>query len=475
MIYKHPRSFLLFLLLTVGMLYGCSKDKFLDKKPDTRLVIPTTLTEMQALLDNQPVMKETPELGELSSDNYYLLYSTWTGLTTKYQNAYTWAEDTYKGQGKIPDYNNPYQQVFYANVVIDGLRNLKVDESAREDYNRVWGMALFIRAYAFYNLAQIFAPVYDGGTASKDNGIVLRLTSDVNAPSVRASVEDTYNRILSDLLMADSLMPESVPNSKLNRPCRAAVQAMLARVYLSMSEYPQAGMYADNSLQLYDSLIEYRKYYVNGIAKPFIQLSPEVLYQSNLVSTSEVLVGGGFKTVCVVDTNLYNSYKTGDLRRFLYYRGSSSTSPHYLRYNYSGYPWCFSGLAVDEVMLIRAECAARAGNKNAALDDLNKLLSYRWVDQDSMLYLPITATSREAALDSILLERRKELAFRGLRWTDLRRLNKENANISITHGLNGQLYNLPTNSPNYVYDLPPDVTGLGNSTAGSHRVQIDPK
>ena len=472
--YKHARPSLLFLLLAVRILCGCNKDKFLDKKPDTRLVVPTTLTDMQALLDNQIVMQETPELGELSSDNYYLLYPTWTGLTTKYQNAYTWAKDTYKGQGKIPDYNNPYQQVFYANVVIDGLQQLKVDESSRQEYNRVWGMALFIRAYAFYNLAQIFAPVYDGGTASKDVGIALRLTSDVNAPSVRANVEDTYNRILSDLLQADSLLPELVPSSKLNRPCRAAVQAMLARVYLSMREYPQAGTYANNSLQLYDSLIKYKTYYVNGIAKPFPQVTSEILYQSVLVSTSEVLVGGGFKTVCVVDTNLYDSYKPGDLRRFLYYRGSSTNTSHYLRYNYSSYSWYFSGLAVDEVLLIRAECAARAGNKNAALDDLNKLLSYRWVDQDSMLYVPVTAASPEAALDSILVERRKELAFRGLRWTDLRRLNKDNANIIITHGLNGQLYNLPASSPNYVYDLPPDVTGLGNMTENSHRVQIDP-
>lgn len=472
--YKQAISSLLFLPLTVGVLYGCNKDKFLDKKPDTRLVVPTTLTDMQALLDNQPVMQETPELGELSSDNYYLLFPTWTGLTTKYQNAYTWAKDTYKGQGKIPDYNNPYQQVFYANVVIDGLLKLKVDESTRPEYNRVLGMALFIRAYAFYNLAQIFAPAYDDGTASKDPGIALRLTSDVNAPSVRASVEDTYNRILLDLLQADSLLPESVPSSKLNRPSRAAVQAMLARIYLSMRAYPQAGMYADNSLQLYDSLIEYKTYYVNGIAKPFPQLSPEVLYQSNLISTSEVLVGGGFRTTCVIDSSLYNSYKAGDLRRVLFYRGSGTSTSHYLRYNYSGYSWCFSGLAVDEMLLIRAECAARTGNKNAALDDLNMLLSHRWVDQDSMLYVPITAASAEAALDSILVERRKELAFRGLRWTDLRRLNKDNTNITITHGLNGQLYNLPAGSPNYVYDLPPDVTGLGNTTEDSHRVQIDP-
>src|SRR6187402_2973074 len=244
---RHTRSYYFFLLLAVGMLCGCSKDNFLDKKPNSQLVVPTTLSDFQALLDNQLVMRETPELGELSSDNYYMLYTTWTNVTTKYQNAYTWAKDTYEGQGKISDYNLPYQEVFYANVVLEGAPKVKVDESNRQDWNRVMGMAYFIRAYAFYNLVQVFAPVYDFATASADNGIALRLRADVNVPSQRASVQDTYDQVLSDLHKADSLLPEVVPTANLNRPCRAAVQAMFARVYLSMLMYPQAAVAANAS------------------------------------------------------------------------------------------------------------------------------------------------------------------------------------------------------------------------------------
>ena len=461
------------LLLAIGStLASCSKTSFLDKKPNTQLVVPTTLQDFQTLLDNQVVMQETPELGELSSDNYRMFYTTWTTLTAKSQNAYIWAQDIYGGQGKIPDWDFPYQQVFYANVVLDGLHKIKVNESNRQQWNTIKGTALFIRAYAFYNLSQLFAPVYDATTASMDKGIALRLTSDVNEKSVRANVQQTYDQILADLRQADSLLPEALPAANLNRPSRPAVLAMLARVCLSMQVYPQAEAYANSSLQLYSTLMDFNKLPYTTTSLPISQSNQETLYQSILYSGSEVLVGGSFKSVCIVDSNLYASYAPGDLRRAIFYRIGGQTGFPYLKASYSGKSYCFSGLAVDEVYLIRAECEARAGNKNDALADLNTLLVHRWTD--TVVYNPITAASASAALDSVLVERRKELAFRGLRWTDLRRLNKEGANITLSHGLNGQVYRLPPSSHNYVFYLPPDVLRLSGMQDYDNRVTINP-
>jgi len=64
------------------------------------------------------------------------------------------------------------------------------------------------------------------------------------------------------------------------------------------------------------------------------------------------------------------------------------------------------------------------------------------------------------ALDTILVERRKELAFRGLRWSDLRRLNKEGWGIMLNRNLNGVPYTLPPNSELYTLPIPPDVIQL---------------
>jgi hypothetical protein len=46
-------------------------------------------------------------------------------------------------------------------------------------------------------------------------------------------------------------------------------------------------------------------------------------------------------------------------------------------------------------------------------------------------YIPITAGSSDEASQLILQERRKELLFRGLRWIDIKRLNKEGAGIVL--------------------------------------------
>ena len=120
---------------------------------------------------------------------------------------------------------------------------------------------------------------------------------------------------------------------------------------------------------------------------------------------------------------------------------------------------------------IRAECAARAGNKDAALNDLNQLLKHRW---DSMyVFNPVTAASAEDALDSVLMERRKELAFRGLRWSDLRRLNNEGAKDTIYHGLNGQVHRLSPGSLNYILPIPPDVLDF-NKPAMPDNPRMDP-
>jgi hypothetical protein len=449
----HGKAIFRLLILCVAVFASCKKSAFLDKKPDSRLVVPTTLADFQALLDDEFIMQETPELGELSTDDYYISFNSWQKFkTAKSQNAYIWAKDIYDGQTQIPDWDAPYQQVFYANVVLKGQENISMSDPDRSKWNVVWGSAYFIRAYAFYNLSQVFAPVYDSSTAASDMGIPLPIVPNVNAKYTRANVKDTYSQILTDLGQADSLLISTpVDINYLNRPNRPAVQALLARIYLSMGAFREAMICADKSLQLYDSLMTYNS--LNISSNLPVQLSnPETLYQSVLLSTSEIL-GGILKTTCIVDSDLYASYAGGDLRKKVFYKFSVSNNIATLKGSYNGHAFCFSGLAVDEVYLIRAECAARAGNKGAALADLNHLLSHRW---DSS-FVPVSAATPEDALDSILVERRKELAFRGLRWSDLRRLNKNGADITLYHGLNGQVHKLSAGSLDFVLPIPPDV------------------
>jgi hypothetical protein len=238
----------IFLLLSSVLAGGCHKS-FLDQKPSTDLLIPNTMPVMQQLMDNTQVMNISPALGEFSADNFYLLYSEWLSLGIKEANAYIWASNIYEGQGLVIDWDIPYQQVFYSNTVLQGLAGIQPDSTNQTQWNTLEGTALFSRAFAFFNVAGLFAGPYDSTTAASDLGIPIRLDPDINEKTTRASVQATYTQILSDLHAAEGLLPAAIPFSNLNRPSRLAAQALLARVYLSVGDYTDAGLCADSVLQ----------------------------------------------------------------------------------------------------------------------------------------------------------------------------------------------------------------------------------
>jgi len=440
-----------FLLLVIGLAAGACRKAFLAQKPSTNLLIPNSLTVLQELLDNEAVMNVTPALGEVSADNYYLPYTIWTSLDIKEYNAYIWAPDLYEGQGLVSDWDFPYQQVFYANTVLQGLTGIQPDSTNQAQWNMLKGWALFCRAYAFFNITELFAQPYDSASAATDLGIPIRLGPDINVKTMRSNLQASYAQILSDLQQAEGLLPTVIPARNLNRPSRPAVLALFARIYLSVGDYKNAGLYADSALQTYSFLLDYNTVLPGYF--PIGDTMAEILYQSNLPQPGNGNMLEGIICGCIIDSNLLASYDSNDLRPSVYFLKQQSGT-YTLKGSYSGLVYPFSGLATDELYLIRAECSARAGDTANALNDLNILLTHRWV---AGTFTPYPIQSATEALDTILVERRKELAFRGIRWSDLRRLNKEGWNITLTRNLNGVMYTLAPNSELYTLPIPPDV------------------
>ncbi len=449
----------LFLCITaLAVATSCHKKEFLEAKPDSDLFVPTTLDDCQALLDNETIMNETPVLGELSADNYYLPYTFWRGLNVKEKNAYIWLDNTFDGlTGDITDWNAPYKQVFYANVILEALSHLPVTSTNETRWKAIKGAALFARAHAFYQVAQIFAPVYNPNNTGQKLGIPLRLTPGVDEKSVRSSVHQTYSRVLADLKEAGALLPAEIPFNNRNRSSRPAAFALLARAYLSMDDYSSAKLYADSCLLLHNTLIRYDTLNAQ-VNIPFNKFNVEAIYQSRFTTTN--VLRGITVINCIVDSNLYRSYAANDLRSVIFYRVHPTLGNINLKGSYNATNQMFSGLATDEVYLIRAECQARMGQAQKAMDDLNTLLANRWKANS---YVPLTAASAEIALQKIIEERRKELPFRGLRWTDLRRLNKTGANITLKRNLD-KPYELAPGDPRYTLLLPPDVINLSSMT-----------
>jgi hypothetical protein len=429
---------------------GCKKE-FLDKKPSTTLNVPTTLTDIQMLLDNVQELNFSVGLGDLSSDNLYLEFNTWKNQPSPYSsNSYIWAKDLFAGQGNIPDWNRPYKTVLTANVALEQLRKIQRTNANNRKYDELKAMALFIRSYMFFDLAQVFALPYDEHTASVDWGIPLRLEPDINKTTTRMTIKDTYEQILTDVFLARDLVQTTYDLNFLNRPSKASVYGFLSRIFLTMRKYDKAGLYADSSLYYHDKLIDYNS--LSKVSKlPFNLVNDEMLYPCFLVTNypiSSLFKSQGYS----IDTLLYNSYHPNDLRKQILFSINGKSINR--KGGYGGARLNENSIATDELFLTRAECFARAGNTQQALNDLNKLLSKRFI---TGTYKDKTNLSGDALLDTILLERRKELVNRGTRWNDIRRLNKEGANLELIRNLNGQIFKLAPNDKKYALPIPPDV------------------
>src|SRR5690606_27846945 len=79
-------------------------------------------------------------------------------------------------------------------------------------------------------------------------------------------------------------------------------------------------------------------------------------------------------------------------------------------------------IAVPEMMLIVAECHARLNQKDQALKLLNTLRKKRFALED---FKELQAATAEDALKLVIKERRMELFGKGLRWFDMKRLDKD--------------------------------------------------
>ncbi|SEO14743.1 SusD family protein [bacterium A37T11] len=437
------------LLILCLLCTGSCQKNWLEAKRDLNTVLPTTLDDLYALLhiDSNPSISND-YIGALlvSSDDHYCTDERLQSIGEQEFALYTRTTTSFPSSLSIQEWNNSYEQVFYANVVLEKVQQINRNNTNAVLWDNVKGGGLFFRAKAFYNIAQTFAQPYQRGHSESDQGIPLRLSSDPNIPSSRASLEETYQQITSDLKLAAALLTTR-PDMSITASRQAAL-GLLARIYLAMRIYEQAGLYADSCLQLHDALLDYN-HIADGTTSsfPIARLNAEVIFHAYLLPSSNVVSAtSGF-----TDPQLLASYAAGDRRGSLFFRSTTTG----FRGNYTGSSLKFGGIATDEMLLIRAECAARSGDASGSLDDLNRLLRHRYTPETFHLY---SGLSGEKLLNLVIQERRKELLHRGLRWGDLRRLNLEQGHeVPLLRIVNDTRYELPPNDPRYALPIPDAV------------------
>lgn len=447
----------LFVLLTA---ISCGKN-FLEIKSDASIGTPYKLEDYQAIMDNLNGIMNTRAsvvLGFSGNDEFFLTTPVWERFASVVQrNAYLWADDVYE-RNDVDDWNNGYVRILNTNMVLEGLAKLDRTAGNSIQYDYIKGSALFFRALSHYQLAQLFAIPYRKDQESKVLGIPLRMESDMTVKTVRSSLSETYQAILNDLGTALKLLPES--SSIKVRASGVACHGLLARVYLTMQDYQKAYEHASQSLAIQSGLLDYTKLSASATF-PFVAdygaSNPEVIFYQENFSVS--IIG---RTIMDASPDLLQLYREGDVRRNLFFNVATGGNT-FFRGSYSGRANTFVGISVPEMMLIYAESAVRLNKKEEAIEILNALSEMRF---DTNFYQPY-ALDRDAddVLKDVIEERRRELAFRGLRWEDLRRLNQDPRFAkTIRREIGGKQYILEPNSKKYTWPIPDRVIELSGLT-----------
>jgi len=444
------KKILFYNVLFLSLLSGSCSD-FLELKPDIKMVVPSTVADAELLLNDYTTLHTGyPIWGELGTDDYYLTTEKWSALSTLDQrNAYIWADEPYMD---VVQWQRPYKTAFIANQVLDILSKDR-DGADRATVDRLSGGAYFYRAFAFHQLIEVHAPAYQQATASKELGIPLRLTPNIDEVSVRASLEESYGQVVRDFRRALALLPIAEPVR--GRPSKAAAYGALARVFLDMGDFDAAYRYADSCLAMRPELMDFNTLKASETL-PIPQFNVEVLFPAMSANALAMNL-----STALVDSTLYRSYQADDLRKVVFFRTNTNPRNTYAykgNYNKSS-AQLFVGITTSEIYLIKAEAAVRIGKVQESLQSLNILLEKRWKEGR---YEEITETDPEKLLAMVITERQKELLFRGRRWADLKRLNLEpRFRRTLVRKIGEETYALEPNSPKYAYRVPEIVVSVG--------------
>lgn len=308
-------------------------------------------------------------------------------------------------------WNNTYKQIYSANSILEGVQNSgTLNESVK---NQLKGEALFIRAFLHLQLVAVFGPIPYIETTDYTQ----------NRTAGRKSIELIYQKIVTDLEQSIELVNATYPQSGRIRPNKAAVQALLARVYLYHGDYAAASNMASAVLNNTFYVLE------QDLTKEFLKQSTSTLWQfspgatnANTYEGTTFIFFSGPPSKVSLNTSLVAQFEATDLRKTHWVKQvSNGTEVWYHSYKYTKDNLTSPSvensivLRLAEQYLIRAEARARQGELIGAKEDLNSIRQRAGLP-DTM------AVTQSELLNAILEERRLELFTEfGHRFIDLKR------------------------------------------------------
>jgi hypothetical protein len=329
-----------------------------------------------------------------------------------------------------------YSAINRANAVIARVPPITMDNDLKARYV---AEAKFMRGFYYFTLVRLFGgvPIITAETTSLNNLAVSR-----------ASVDDVYKLIVQDFTEAETVLPTTYSTADKGRATKGAAKAFLAKVYLTRQDWANASGKAKEVINLgsYDLWANFADAFLiankNGKEAVFEMqalsggFNEGSLMQGYMRPNFDRVNGvAGFGDDPATD-NLYKAYRADDKRRNVTLKLYSATTtpaapasvlfPCYV-YKYldpastgtgdggNNYPI----IRYPDVLLMYAEALNEQGaNNSEAYTTINRIRNRAGLPN-------LTANLNQAQFrDSLLLERRLELAFEGHRWYDLSRTKR---------------------------------------------------
>ncbi len=438
-----------------------SCDSFLNEIPKGQK-IPTTWEDYNAFMrNNNTSYFESEQLLFLLGD--YFRSSTALNNNELTRANYLFLEDvnrTLINSSNYMPYYSAYEMMFYWNLIIeDGMNTTEATDQQRR---MLVAQARVLRAMTYHYIVNYHADQYWETTKNKLS-VPMATSASVESASPQGTLQQVYDLMLSDLDLAIPDLPEY--GETILHPTKAAGYGMLARVLLSMGRYDEALTAAENALAQNSALYDWVKFYNDNKARiedtsvwnASTTVNPEIDNPENYIyhqASSNYWQGisGGCLSMPVERAE---KFEEGDIRllaRWRYY--ITGAGVEYYRGIYANVP-NYGGIRSAEMYYIKAECQARAGKWQDALETVNTVRRTRFLPE---YYHDLTASDQTEAINKIIDDKANEFVQTQVIFCDYRRLNKEGLYPrTLTKTIDGVTYTLSPDSHLWIMPYPIQV------------------
>ncbi|MHA4809728.1 RagB/SusD family nutrient uptake outer membrane protein [Flavitalea flava] len=306
------------------------------------------------------------------------------------------------------------------NIILAHVDKVEGDNTAKQVLK---GQALALRAQIYLTLASFYQFSYLKDPQARAVPIYTLPTSDTTAGHATASLEQIYQLIISDLTQASPLLQGYQRTAKYLID-QDVVQGLLARTYLNTGQWALAAQAAIAARQNYTlmSPADYTTGFNNVNNNEWIWGHPEITTQSNgsySFNFLDVTYGDGYYSY-MADPHFMELFSSGDIRKTLFSWDGDPGIEGYLQYKKFRFGSIQNQtgdivlMRAAEAYLIEAEGDARANDLTGAVIALNTLRTARNADP----FDPLGQTQQNV-IDTILVERRKELWGEGFSLSDI--------------------------------------------------------